>query len=120
TFLNSVACLLAGAIEKQRLQRELERRAENDDLTGLLNRRAFEDRLAAALGRAERQGTRVAVLFLDLDGFKEVNDTLGHQAGDEVLVEDARRVREDVMSWDFDASIGGEEIALTLPDIHLQ
>lgn len=117
TFLNSVAFLLAGAIEKQRLQRELERRAENDDLTGLLNRRAFEDRLAAALGRAERQGTRVAVLFLDLDGFKEVNDTLGHQAGDEVLVEVARRVREVVRSWDVVARHGGDEFVLFLPDI---
>ncbi len=117
TFLQSVAFLLAGALETQRLHRELERRAETDDLTGLLNRMAFEHRLIAALGRAERQGTSVAVLFVDLDKFKTVNDTYGHQAGDEVLEQAAQRLRETVRSWDVVGRHGGDEFVLFLPDV---
>lgn len=117
TFLGSVANLLAGALEQNRLHLELERRADTDDLTGLLKRVAFEDRLVDALARAERQGSKVAVLFLDLDRFKEVNDSLGHKAGDEVLRHVARRLREAVRSWDVVARHGGDEFVLFLPDI---
>lgn len=117
SFLMAVANLLAAAVEREQLQSELERRAETDDLTGLLKRVAFEHRLTAAIGRAERQGSKVAVMFIDLDNFKQVNDTLGHQAGDEVLKEVSRRILESVRSWDAVARHGGDEFVLFLPDI---
>lgn len=116
-FLGGVTYLLAAAIEQQRLHQELEVRAETDDLTGLLKRVAFEHRLVAALGQAERNKTKVAVLFMDLDLFKEVNDSLGHHAGDLVLSQVAGRVREAVRSWDVVARHGGDEFVLFLPDI---
>ncbi len=116
-FLGGVTYLLAAAIEQQRLHQELEVRAETDDLTGLLKRVPFEHRLVAAMGQAERHGTKVAVLFLDLDMFKEVNDSLGHQAGDLVLSQVAGRIREAVRSWDVVARHGGDEFVLFLPDI---
>lgn len=117
SFLAAVADLLAGAVEQHRLVAELEHRAETDDLTGLLKRVAFEHRLSAALGRAERQGTKVAVMFIDLDRFKQVNDSFGHQAGDEILKEVARRILDSVRSWDAVARHGGDEFVLFLPDI---
>src|SRR5690606_2731119 len=77
----------------------------------------FEERLVDALARAERSKTKVAALFLDLDRFKNVNDSLGHQAGDEVLRTVARRLRDAVRSWDVVARHGGDEFVLFLPDI---
>ena len=116
-FLRAVAFLLAGAIEQHRLHQELAHRAEHDDLTGLLTRVTFERRLADALARAERTGTKVAALFLDLDRFKNINDSLGHQVGDEVLRHVAQRLRDTVRSWDVVARHGGDEFVLFLPDI---
>lgn len=116
-FLRGAAFLLAGAVEQRRLIRQLAHRADHDDLTGLLTRIAFERRLVDALERAKRQGAMVAVLFLDLDRFKNVNDSLGHQAGDEVLRIVAKRLREVVRSWDVVARHGGDEFVLFLPDI---
>lgn len=117
SFVRSVAYLLAGAVEQLRLYRELTHRADHDDLTGLLTRVAFERRLVQALDRAARTRTKVAVLFLDLDRFKSVNDALGHQAGDEVIRAVARRLVEAVRSWDVLARHGGDEFVLFLPDI---
>lgn len=116
-FLRGAAFLLAGDVEQRRLILELEHRADHDDLTGLLTRTAFERRLIDALERAKRQETMVGVLFLDLDRFKNVNDSLGHQAGDEVLRIVARRLREVVRSWDVIARHGGDEFVLFLPDV---
>ncbi len=116
-FLGGVTYLLAAAIEQQRLHDELELRAETDDLTGLLKRVPFEHRLVAALAQSQRHGTRVAVLFMDLDLFKDVNDSLGHEAGDTVLNQVAARIREAVRSWDVVARHGGDEFVLFLPDI---
>src|SRR5690554_1814537 len=117
SFLRGAAFLLAGAVEQRRLIRELEHRADHDDLTGLLTRTAFERRLVDALERAKRQESMVAVLFLDLDRFKNVNDSLRHQAGDEVLRIVAKRLREVVRSWDVVARHGGDEFVLFLPDV---
>lgn len=116
-FLRSLAPLLAAMAEQQRLHEELEQRADNDGLTGLLTRSAFDRRLVDALAQGERNRTKVAVLFIDLDRFKSVNDSLGHQAGDEVLRNVALRLRESVRSWDVIARLGGDEFVLFMPDI---
>ncbi len=116
-FLRSLAYFLAAAVEQFRLNRELEHRADHDSLTGLLTRSAFELRLEGALAQAERNRSKVAVLFIDLDRFKSVNDSLGHQAGDEVLRNVALRLRETVRSWDVTARLGGDEFVLFMPDI---
>ncbi|MEV7173212.1 EAL domain-containing protein [Streptomyces sp. NPDC093224] len=97
--------------ERVRLQAQLQHSAEHDPLTDLPNRALFTRRVRQALvGR--RAGDRsTAVLFIDLDGFKAVNDTIGHQAGDELLVEAARRLQDSVRAGDTAARLGGDEFA---------
>lgn len=90
--------------------------ATTDGLTELANHRAFQDTLRAETIRAQRQGTRLSLLLLDVDHFKHYNDSYGHPAGDEVLRVVARLLRESVRAHDFPARYGGEEFAIILPD----
>lgn len=100
--------------ERVRLEGELTRQAFHDGLTGLANRALFRDRLEQALARARRSQDPVAVLLLDLDGFKQVNDSLGHDAGDVLLGEVSRRFAEVARPSDTLARLGGDEFALLL------
>lgn len=95
-------------------ERELERLALHDPLTGLHDRRVFEDRLDHALERARREGTHLGVLFLDIDRFKVINDSLGHSVGDSLLQEVADRLRACVRDADTVARMGGDEFAVLL------
>jgi diguanylate cyclase (GGDEF)-like protein len=96
--------------EDKRLERELERLARFDALTGLANRRHFEEKLAEQVALARRTGQPLLLLALDLDRFKQINDTLGHAAGDEVLVEFGRRVAAAAYAdVDLVARLGGDE-----------
>lgn len=97
--------------------RELSRRALHDDLTGLPNRAAFWDRLAQRLDAAGRRATRFAVLFFDLDDFKTVNDTLGHAAGDQLLVDVAQRITSELRAGDTAARVGGDEFLVLLDEV---
>ncbi len=91
--------------------------AERDGLTGLYNRRHFDERLAGELRRAERERSRVALLMLDLDHFKHINDTYGHAAGDEVLRHVAKIIAHEVrVGTDVPARYGGEEFAVIAPE----
>jgi diguanylate cyclase (GGDEF)-like protein len=100
-----------------RARRELEHRAMHDQLTGLPNRDLLMDRLTVALARLGRQGTAVGVLFIDLDGFKEVNDVHGHDVGDVVLVNVASRLRREVRDGDTVARFGGDEFVVLCEDL---
>jgi diguanylate cyclase (GGDEF)-like protein len=101
----------------RRIEDELFFKAEHDVLTGLLNRASLRRRIAEAGARADRAGTKVAVMFVDLDDFKTVNDTMGHAAGDIVLREAATRLRDSVRLNDVVARLGGDEFALVFEDI---
>ncbi|HLZ36294.1 MAG TPA: GGDEF domain-containing protein [Mycobacteriales bacterium] len=96
------------------LHSELQHRATHDALTGLPARSVLMDRLDDALATARRDASMVAVLYVDCDRFKEVNDTLGHRVGDRVLVEAGLRLRRATRSWDTVARIGGDEFAVVL------
>lgn len=96
---------------------ELRHRATHDDLTGLANRAAFWDRLAHRLNLADRRVSGPAVLFLDLDDFKMVNDTLGHAAGDQLLVDVAQRITSQLRTADTAARVGGDEFVVLLDDV---
>ncbi|NGO68377.1 putative bifunctional diguanylate cyclase/phosphodiesterase [Streptomyces boncukensis] len=100
--------------ERVRLQAQLQHNASHDALTDLPNRALFTDRVRQALGGRRGTDGGTAVLFIDLDGFKAVNDTVGHQAGDELLVHAARRLRESVRSGDTAARLGGDEFAVLI------
>jgi diguanylate cyclase (GGDEF)-like protein len=93
---------------------ELEHQALHDPLTGLPNRLLFSDRLAQALARARRRKEPIAMLFMDLDNFKVVNDSLGHEVGDRLLKAVARRLREQLRPEDTIARLGGDEFAVLL------
>jgi diguanylate cyclase (GGDEF)-like protein/PAS domain S-box-containing protein len=102
--------------DMKRRTRELEKRAQYDDLTGLPNRAAFSEHLTRAIGRSQRKGMPLAALFIDLDRFKSVNDTLGHDIGDAVLVEVANRLRKNLRIGDFSGRWGGDEFVVCLED----
>jgi diguanylate cyclase (GGDEF)-like protein len=104
------------ALWNARLVDRLEREAAEDPLTGLANRRGLSLASAAEVDRAARHGTMVAMVMLDIDHFKRVNDTYGHPLGDQILVSAARALRAAVRAHDTVARIGGEEFALLLPE----
>jgi diguanylate cyclase (GGDEF)-like protein/PAS domain S-box-containing protein len=104
--------------ERVRLEEQLTRQAFHDGLTGLANRALFRDRLDQALARAARTHEVVAVLMLDLDGFKQVNDTLGHDAGDQLLTEVAQRFSDVTRPSDTVARLGGDEFAFVAEGAH--
>ena len=102
--------------ERRQLAARVQEQANHDPLTQLPNRRFFEQWLGYSLAQARRDGAPLALLFLDLDGFKAVNDRHGHKAGDELLVEIARRLRQTVRESDILARLGGDEFALLAPN----
>ena len=103
--------------ERKKLEDQLVQMAKYDSLTGLANRTLFMEFLNTSLARSERREKSTAVLFLDLDHFKEINDTLGHDAGDQLLVSVAKRVQGCVREGDMVARLGGDEFAIVLDDV---
>jgi diguanylate cyclase (GGDEF)-like protein len=112
-----VARNVATATQRVRRHRELVRRAYFDTLTGLPNRSLFHDRLHQAVAQARRASRRLAVLYLDLDDFKWVNDTLGHHAGDDLLRRMATVLTSSLRETDTVSRLAGDEFAIVLPDV---
>jgi diguanylate cyclase (GGDEF)-like protein len=114
--LEDLATRAGPAIENARRFREARQLADLDALTGLHNRRYFHETLAREVARAQRYDRRLALVIFDLDGFKAINDRIGHLAGDGVLAEVAERVRSVVRSADVACRVGGDEFAVILPE----
>lgn len=112
--VNGIVLTIRDITERVTLEEHLRHQALHDPLTGLGNRALFQDRVAHGLARAERNNDEVAVVFLDLDNFKEINDSLGHAAGDAVLVQTANRLRTCLRDSDTAARFGGDEFAILL------
>jgi diguanylate cyclase (GGDEF)-like protein len=108
---------LQHAVERKRQERQLSYLAHHDSLTQLVNRSAFCDKLEEAVAHSRRNGRHCAVMFLDLDDFKQVNDTHGHEAGDVVLCEIARRIQASVREEDTVARLGGDEFAVLVEEL---
>ncbi|MNF70102.1 Cyclic di-GMP phosphodiesterase Gmr [compost metagenome] len=119
-LLQFVASQLAAAIERKRTHSRLEFLAQYDQLTELPNRALFLDRLRSSLQRAQRGSLRLAVLYLDMDNFKHINDTFGHTTGDHLLREVAHRLRQCVRESDTVGRLGGDEFAILLDSIGRQ
>ena len=105
------------AVERKHAEMELSHKAMHDALTGLPNRTLFLDRLKHALMRAKRHQSLMAVMFLDLDGFKPINDTYGHEVGDQLLVAVAGRLQEGLRGSDTAARFGGDEFMVLCEDV---
>jgi diguanylate cyclase (GGDEF)-like protein len=117
--LEEVAERVAPAIENARRFREARRLADLDALTGLHNRRFFHETLAREIDRAQRYQRRLSLVLVDVDGFKEINDRIGHLAGDAVLAEIGSRIRQVVRSADIPCRVGGDELAVIVPEIEV-
>jgi diguanylate cyclase (GGDEF)-like protein/PAS domain S-box-containing protein len=115
TFLRGIANILSTALERQHAKNRLTYLAQYDALTSLPNRRHLARGLEEALAQAAAGGHRAAVMFIDLDRFKNVNDMLGHGVGDQLLVEAAQRLQACARDGDLVARLGGDEFALVLP-----
>ena len=115
-LLSLLADQAAIAILNARLHEAVSHQARSDSLTGLPNRRALDERLDEEIHRSKRSGIPFCVVMLDLDGFKIINDTLGHDIGDEVLCTIARSFQRAVRATDFLARYGGDEMTLILPE----
>lgn len=102
---------------QEREKAALNHQASHDGLTGLVNRNTFEARLAHTLLRARNEQSRFAVLYIDVDHFKQVNDSMGHDAGDQLLQALANRLRQQVRAGDTVARLGGDEFAILLPEL---
>lgn len=111
---SGVTAIVRVVLEHEAIQREMARQARTDPLTGLLNRRAFMDELARRFDRLEVEGLPGALLFIDLDNFKALNDSRGHEAGDEALRIAGQLLRNNVRPTDLVARLGGDEFALWL------
>jgi diguanylate cyclase (GGDEF)-like protein/PAS domain S-box-containing protein len=116
-FLESIAFTLQTAVERQTAEIKLAQLAQFDTLTGLPNRALFLDRLAQAVTQSKRNERVVGVLFIDLDRFKYVNDTLGHNIGDQLLIEVAQRLKKCIRSGDTVCRIGGDEFAVVISNL---
>lgn len=116
SFLDGLARVAGFAMERQDQLEALRERAEYDALTGLANRTLLDEQLAQALAHAAGHRQRVALLFIDLDDFKQINDTHGHHAGDKVLTCLAERMSETLRKTDIIARLGGDEFVVVLPD----
>lgn len=116
-FLQAVANVLAAAIARRESDAAIRHQALHDAITGLPNRTLFEDRLTRVLATARRHHRSLAVLFLDLDNFKRVNDSLGHAVGDQVLQAVARRMSACLRAEDTLARFGGDEFVIVMPEI---
>ena len=112
---SSLVMVLRDISAFKRLERQLSHQAHHDALTGLPNRVLFEDRLLQTITHSERYGRLFTVMFLDLDGFKNVNDTLGHDVGDELLIKVAGRLKEKLRNSDTVARLGGDEFTVIVP-----
>jgi diguanylate cyclase (GGDEF)-like protein len=117
SLLGELAARLAVAVASSEREKALFQRAHFDSVTGMPNRQLCHDRLRQALVQARRDNPRVAVLFIDLDGFKNINDSLGHVAGDDLLKEMALRLTAAVRDADTVARLGGDEYVAILPHV---
>src|SRR6058998_1384834 len=117
--LEQLALRAGPAIENARRFREARQLADLDALTGLHNRRYFHETLAREVDRAQRYQRRLSLVIVDVDGFKEINDRIGHLAGDAVLAEIADRIRQVVRSADIPCRVGGDEFAVIVPEVEV-
>lgn len=115
--LHLIAAQIAEAVSRKRLLDRLNYMAQYDPLTGLPNRQLLSDRIQTSLARARRQNTLMAVFFIDLNGFKRVNDSFGHAAGDELLQQVAARLNQSVRESDTAARLGGDEFVILVERI---
>jgi diguanylate cyclase (GGDEF)-like protein len=118
--LEELALRAGPAIENARRFREARQLADLDALTGLHNRRYFHETLAREVARAHRYNRNLALIVIDLDDFKGINDRIGHLSGDAVLAEAAERIRDVVRSADIACRVGGDEFAVILPESKLR
>jgi diguanylate cyclase (GGDEF)-like protein/PAS domain S-box-containing protein len=113
--IQGIVCLAQDITERKRAEETIRHLAYHDHLTGLPNRRLFQDRFIVALAQAQRANEPLALMSIDLDRFKLVNDTLGHAVGDQLLQEVARRLSQVVRAGDTLARLGGDEFSLLMP-----